>query len=62
MDKQEYLGFVEILKDALNSIQATFNDLPDDRRRDTEQRFRGVIANLTKAIAAYQDKANALRS
>ena len=61
MDKQEYLGFVAILENARGTVDVVRNTLAFDASNASSQ-LMAVSADLSKAIAAYREKANAQRS
>jgi hypothetical protein len=60
MDRQEYLGIISILKQARDSVNAVVDDLSD--RSSAASDLRRVVADLERAIAAYQDKLKASRT
>jgi hypothetical protein len=60
MDRQEYLGIISILKHARDSVNAVVDDLSD--RSTAASDLRRVVADLERAIAAYQDKLKASRT
>jgi hypothetical protein len=60
MDRQEYLGIISILKQARDSVNAVVDDLSD--RSTAASDLRRVVADLERAIAAYQDKLKASRT
>jgi hypothetical protein len=61
MDKQEYLGFVEILKQTRRSIQEA-NEVLLVNASAARSQLEPAMAELDKAIMAYKEKANAPRS
>jgi hypothetical protein len=54
MNTQEYLGIISILKQARDLVNAVVDDLSD--RSTAASDLRRVVADLERAIAAYQDK------
>jgi hypothetical protein len=60
MGKQEYLGIVAILESARATIDVVRNTLALDASKASSQ-LLAVSADLSKAIAAYQEKADAQR-
>jgi hypothetical protein len=60
MDTQEYLGIISILKQARDLVNAVVDDLSD--RSTAASDLRRVVADLERAIAAYQDKLKASRT
>jgi hypothetical protein len=61
MDRQEYLGFVAILENAMGTIEMVRHTLAADTSNASSQ-LRVVSTDLGKAIMAYREKANAQRS
>jgi hypothetical protein len=57
---QEYLGIISILKQARDSVSAVADDLSD--RSTAASDLRRVVADLERAITAYQDKLKASRT
>jgi hypothetical protein len=60
MNTQEYLGIISILKQARDLVNAVVDDLSD--RSSAASDLRRVVADLERAIAAYQDKLKASRT
>jgi hypothetical protein len=60
MNTQEYLGIISILKHARDLVNAVVDDLSD--RSTAASDLRRVVADLERAIAAYQDKLQASRT
>jgi hypothetical protein len=60
MNTQEYLGIISILKQARDLVNAVVDDLSD--RSTAASDLRRVVADLERAIAAYQDKLQASRT
>jgi hypothetical protein len=60
MNTQEYLGIISILKHARDLVNAVVDDLSD--RSTAASDLRRVVADLERAIAAYQDKLQSSRT